>query len=99
MKHTYNTVLNILRECPEARDDDNILIVKVDTVLNPAVNDMPYSLVMLNRKQFGLPSCETIRRSRQRAQELNADVRASNKAKSIRKIHEEEVLDFVRCKR
>lgn len=71
----YGKVVSALTEYPETRGDDNLLIVKVDSILNPAVTDMPYGLVMSNRSHFGLPSCESIRRSRQKAQEVKPELR------------------------
>ena len=80
----YDKVLKTLEEIPETRGNDNLLIVTVDSIINPAVAELPYGLVMKNRALFGLPNCETIRRSRQKAQENFPELKPSKAIQDIR---------------
>ena len=68
-------VKEILTQVPDARDDDFHLIGFVYKELNPHILDLPFRTVMWNHKQFELPSFETIRRTRQKVQETNPDLR------------------------
>lgn len=77
INEVYKRVLDILRDTPFARENDPFLIAKVDSMINPLVADMPYSMVMVNRAQFGLPSCESIVRARRKAQENFPELKPS----------------------
>jgi len=90
----YNMVLKVLNNTPEARGNDNLLIVTIDKMVNPVVADMPYMMVMSNRAHFGLPSCETIRRARQKAQETHPELKPSKRVQDIRKDEEIQFENF-----
>ena len=68
-------VKEILTQVPDARDDDFHLIGYVYRYLNPDVINLQFRTVMWNHKQFELPSFETIRRTRQKVQADNPDLR------------------------
>lgn len=68
-------VKDALIRLPYARDDDFRLIGFVYKELNSTVIDLPFRTVMWYHKEFDLPSFETIRRTRQKLQADNPDLR------------------------
>lgn len=71
LKTVDSKVLAVLRDCPETRYDDMLLILRYYN----RFSDMPvgcFSLedVVYNYKAYGLPCFESIRRARQRVQSL-----------------------------
>ena len=91
-------VTQLLKEEPETRDNDDLLFVKVYERINPKAVGLPYFVVMANRKRYGLPTIETIRRCRQKAQELNPELRGSKKSRKARAEKQEEFEAFARSK-
>lgn len=94
--NVYERVTRIMKTEPETRDNDGLLIALFDMQLNPAVQYMPYIQVMEKRQVLGLPSCESIRRARQKAQELHPELKASKAAADARLDKRIEVEDFAR---
>lgn len=84
INEVYKKVLDVLRDTPTARESDPFLIAKIDSMINPLVADMPYSTVMVNRAQFGLPSTESIVRARRKAQENFPELKPSKEVQNIR---------------
>lgn len=77
-------VLEILRECRAAGEDDMFLFLlyyQRHGCLN--VGKMPFSEVMLNYKGYGLPCFETIRRARQRIQSCFPDCARKGMEKTL----------------
>ena len=69
----------------ETRDSDFKLICWVYQNTNPDVMRLPFSKVMWNYKEYNLPSFETIRRTRQKLQHDNPDLRGEMYVKRINK--------------
>ena len=84
-----DVVKDILSWNPNTRDDDFILIYEVYRKINPLVLKLSFGEILLCHNHFGLPSFESIRRSRQKVQQNNPDLRASEKMKDLRRINEE----------
>lgn len=71
LKTIDSKILLILRECPEARYDDMLLILKYYTRFSDLpIGRISFEEVIRNYKAFGLPCFESIRRVRQRVQSL-----------------------------
>lgn len=97
----YNTkerTFRILKEHPEARNSDEVLISMVDTDINPTVAKMPYWVVMHNRAKYGLPTCESIRRCRQKLQSEHPELGSHEKIARVKREREKEYREFVRSK-
>ena len=75
MKDYQEIVEKILKEHPVTRDDDNKLFVWVCSELKPDVMGKPFGKVMFYAHDLGLPSFETIRRTRQKLQEKKTSLR------------------------
>lgn len=99
--YIYNVqerVKKILEEEPEARNSDEFLISKVDTQINPAISKMPYFDVMQNRRKYGLPSCESVRRCRQKLQAEHPELGPTKRVRSYREELESIFEDYARSK-
>lgn len=72
----YMTIVEfVLNKHPEARDSDFRLYGWICAHLCPEVMDMTFKEVMWKHAQLGMPSYETIRRTRQKLQEKNPALR------------------------
>lgn len=84
-----DVVRDILSWNPNTRDDDFILIYEVYKVINPQMLSKRFDEILMLHKHYGLPSFESIRRTRQKVQQQNPNLRASEKMKDLRRINEE----------
>ena len=85
-------VLEILKNCPDARSNDRRLIeILYDEYYG--VWDEPFYKVL---QRTDLPSFESIRRARQKVQEYCEDLRAEEPVESIRIAEQEEYLEYAR---
>lgn len=91
-------VKQILQDYPQTRNSDELLISMVDTDINPQIAAMPYWVVMQNRKKYGLPSCESVRRARQVIQANNPELAATDRVRKYRKELEPEYKELARSK-
>lgn len=98
VKRVYERVKRILEDTPEARDNDGLLIALFDEEINPSVSGMSYGRVMAHRSELGLPTCESIRRSRQRVQEETPSLASSKAVQKMRDKQRAEYEEFVRAK-
>ena len=78
-------VRKVLTEQKDSRDDDFHLVGWVYKAINPDIIDKPFRTVMWYHKDFDLPSFETIRRTRQKLQHDNPDLRGECYEKRINK--------------
>lgn len=83
-------VNEILEQEPETRNSDSALYSKVVEKLNKSAMDKPFGIVMANLKEMGLPGFETVRRTRQKIQELYPDLKACDVVQDYRTELEEE---------
>lgn len=71
MKTVEGNVLEILRECPDARSDDmRLFSYYYNRYAWLPAGQLPLEDVAWNYKAYGLPCFESIRRARQRVQAL-----------------------------
>lgn len=94
--NVYERVTRILFTEPETRNSDELLISKVDIDINPRISKLPYFDVMANRRKYGLPTCESIRRARQKAQEKNPELQSNKRVRQYRKDNQAEFEEFAR---
>lgn len=88
-------VKGILEEIPATRDSDDILYYYIIIEHNKALamNGTPYD-IFVNGREFGLPSYETVGRTRRKLQEKYEDLRGSKWATRIRRKREEEFIAY-----
>lgn len=96
LNQTMLLVKDILVKYPIARDSDMYLYLRVAKTLNPTSIDRPFSEVVLNLENLGLPCFETVRRTRQKIQEKFPNLKGSRKVQSLRSINEEAYKEFAR---
>ena len=82
---TQKLVEQILTEHPITRASDDLLFIYVVGRINPKFTLEPFSYVMSNLHEFKIPSYETVRRTRQRIQQNNADLRPTDDVENARK--------------
>ena len=95
MNNITREVFSILMKSEKAREDDMFLYCKIAEARECA--HKPLADVLLNLKEFDMPPFETVRRSRQKVQEMRPDLKPGAEAQMIRDRLEEEYRDFARC--
>lgn len=96
LQNTTKLVRQILEEDEKARNSDNYLIIKVYERLYPPVANMPFNVVLNHRNDYGLPSFETIRRTRQKLQHDYPELAACDAVRINRAIREDEFKEYAR---
>ena len=77
-------VYRILCEDLKARDDDTYLYLEVCKHFNADALGMPFGQVLSSLKRSNIPPFETVRRARQKNQELHPELSASEEVKKAR---------------
>jgi len=83
-------VKDILEKEPFTRNSDMALYIKVVERLNKGALNKPFWEVLSNLEELGLPCMETVRRNRQKIQELYPELQACDKVYDFRCEREEE---------
>lgn len=100
LKTTTDIVKDILESNQEARNSDNVLYVLVCAVIGKEhgidINSMSMPTFLLNLKEHGFPAFETVRRTRQKLQAENEELRASSTVEGFRMLHEETFREYAR---
>ena len=81
LKTIENRVLAVLKEHPEARNDDMklyLLVSKACIYDTHGISHFSFEDVMSNYKAYGIPCFESIRRTRQKIQAKYPDINDSN---------------------
>lgn len=86
----------LLRMYPRLRDDDFLLVGMVYHTYYDIGYDKGFLEVMKHHEEYGLPSFETIRRTRQKVQEENPALESSKAKKKERQMAFNEFLEFAR---
>lgn len=87
LKNTKKVVEILLRDDPQTRNSDSYLYLKVIEVMAtypPAVMNMPVSEFLMRYKELGYPPFESVRRSRQKAQQEFPELKACKKVEEKR---------------
>lgn len=84
-------VYQVLKEVPEARKDDFVLVAEVYNRIQPLINNVSFNRVMLAHKELGLPYFESISRARRRLQSIFEELRPS---KEVQEARDEEQLVY-----
>lgn len=100
IKTTSDLVHEILKAEPECRNSDNILYLRVIQIIGKQngidVNNMSVPSLFRNMAAMKLPAFETVRRTRQKIQECNPELRAVDTVEAYRSVLEEEYKDYAR---
>lgn len=96
LKNTTKLVMKILEEVPEARNCDNVLYYHVCKEVESVVLGMPFGMVLMNMKNFKLPSFKSVERSRRKLQAAYPEFAANEEVETLRKVQEDEYINFAR---
>ena len=100
LKTTKKLVADALEKHPQTRNSDNYLyyIICKGQLEKQGLDIEKISLskALLNRKAYGLPPFESVRRSRQKAQEKNPALAALPEVEAVRIAEEEKFREFAR---
>ena len=100
IKTTSDLVHEILKTEPECRNSDNILYLRVLQTIGKQngidVNTMSVPTLFLNMHSMKLPAFETVRRTRQKVQEHNEELRPVATVEAYRSVLEEEYREYTR---
>ena len=77
-------VYRLLCEDAKARDDDVYLYLRVCKHFDAEALNEPFGRVLSSLRDYYLPPFETVRRSRQKNQQLHPELSASEEIKKIR---------------
>lgn len=97
IKQTHQLVKQILETVPATRNSDMLLYYHVCLELNRAATKLPFWLVLLDLKQYGLPPIASVGRSRRKLQRECPELRADPKVKEKRTENEEIIKDYARA--
>lgn len=88
LKSVEDKVLAILKDNPEARNDDMLLYVLVCKDCykwsGTDIERLPFGVVMASYKTMNIPHFESVRRSRQKVQEKHPELDSSPEVKKAR---------------
>ncbi len=94
LQNTKRMVERILATDEKARNSDDYLFIRICTAINSEFPELPFGYAMKHREEYGIPAFETVRRTRQKAQADNPELKASDKVKNYRKENEEAYRTF-----
>lgn len=102
LKTTQEIVMEALKLQPMARNSDNYLCYWVYEVIGKEkgidINSMTIPRFFLRMKDYGFPSTETIRRTRQKIQAEHPELCGSSTVEGQRLLNEEVFRDYARKK-
>lgn len=85
-----------LKECPETRNSDLTLYLRLCTMTNPKAMEQPFGYVMAHSEELGLPKYESVSRARRKAQEECTELQAVEKVHRQRQLNVEIYADYAR---
>lgn len=89
-----DVVRHILEIDERSRNSDSYLYLKVADWYSEGSVNLPFSYVLMNKKELGIPKFETVRRSRQKIQSECEWLRATEKVEEGRFQNYKEVKKF-----
>lgn len=96
IKETQKLVQQILENVPQTRNSDMLLYYHVCLEIDKTVLKLPFWLVLLDLKQYGLPPIASVGRARRKLQRAFPELRADPKVKEKRTENEAIVKDYAR---
>lgn len=97
---TTELVRELLTNEPKTRNSDNYLYLRVLQTVGRKkgidINNMSVVRFFHCLNNYGFPAFETVRRTRQKLQEHNAELAGSEEVEAQRALNEETFIEFVR---
>lgn len=94
LKTTTDKVLHALREYPETRNSDDLLYYRVCKSIDEVSVNASFAQIMINRKNYGFPAFESVRRSRQKIQAIYPELCGNPDVEGARRLNEDIFKDF-----
>ena len=94
LKTVKKMVEKLLKENLILRGDDDLLFCEICRQIKPETQLMSVCEFFLMRKKMGLPSFESVRRSRQKVQEEHPELKLCERVQESRKRQEEKFYNF-----
>lgn len=95
-------VYEILNKYPKTRSSDNLLFLlayeQIGKVKNIDIDDITLSNFLIHMREYGFPTFETLRRSRQKMQAAYPELAATDAVEGYRIVNEEVFKDYARKK-
>lgn len=92
-KQVEKTVKTILTERPQTRNDDHCLYYQYVCRYGRA-DGMPFAVLFVNYKHYGLPSFESVSRARRKVQQKCPELRGDKGTQTERETLEKEYHDY-----
>ena len=92
--HVHKLVEDLLITEPDTRNSDNVLYLMLITQIDPHIAGMPFDKVLINRKELGIPSIETVGRCRRKIQEYNPLLKGCRKVEDMRYEKWKEFMEY-----
>lgn len=89
-------VKTVLEKNVDARNDDDLMYLKVCNSIAGEVSGMTVATFLLHRRELGLPCMESCRRARQKIQAAFPELRPDDDTANYRLLEEERYRDFAR---
>ena len=96
IKSVESLVKVILMQSKKARNSDDALYICVVRKVNPNLLKMPFINVMENTRSLGLPSYETVSRTRRKIQAEHPELWSDKTMKAYRESLEKDFEDYAR---
>ena len=96
LKTTTEIVHLILEQNEMARNSDDYLYYKVCERINGIYMNLPFWKVIINRKKYGFPAYESVRRTRQKLQAAYPELAGCDDVEGQRIVNEEVFRDYAR---
>ena len=84
LKTIENKVKTILKKNADARNDDKVLYLVLCNLCLDDAGAMPLAEIMMQHKSLGLPSFESVSRTRRRLQEKHPELLGSLRMQKLR---------------
>lgn len=81
---------------PATRSSDALLYYRICEQIDSNAMHEPFGFVLLNLKDFNLPTIESVGRCRRKLQEEHPEFAATEKVENFRAMEEQEYIDFAR---
>jgi len=96
LNHITGIVKHLLEEEPQTRNSDWELYYHVCKMLNPHALNAKFGTVLRSRKEYGLPSIETVGRARRKVVEHHPELAAEEEVQGGRWSNEKRYREYAR---
>lgn len=96
LKTTTELVKQILIDQPATRSNDALLYYRVCDHIDSHITNAAFGYVLLNLKEYGLPTIETVGRCRRKLQHDFPELAANETVECFRAMQEQEFREFAR---